>query len=786
MKARQSSQKRDTAELAARSWWRWRRLGRRTDRIWRRLLDSAPLWILLFVLVGLWLSTPREALFVPRVDPGSIAGRDYVAPRDLLVPDEETTLEKRQRAREEVLAVYDFDAGAVEERVRDLGRLFEAGRRIAAGGSAEAAVLEELADTTSLRIQAEQLRLLADRRFSADLEDRLEGALTRVLRRGVVANKPLLLEDRARGIRVRNLEDGSERQRLDLYDYLDHPEEVREFLESELRGWMGLAPRDRERLLGFLVANVQPNLHLNRSETLKRRDEAAAAVAPAFKQVRRGQVIVRQGDEIDRAASRAIAEIHGQQALSSRLLPILGSFLLFGLAGWALWFGLRQEEERSLDEPLRKGNLVGEVTLLLILGLIGLKVGGVVAEALADAFEAGPLGSIESYLLALPFASLALLVRLFYGRNAGLLAALVFSLAAPRVLGAEEGLWVVLYTLVGSLAAIFAIERDAVKARWMITRAGLIVGGVNVVAVLMLMAMAADAPIGLSQVGFDLVCALVSGLLVAAVASFALPILEPLLSVTTDIKLVELANTNLPLLRRLAYQAPGTFQHSMMVAHLAKAGCQAIGADAALAYTGGLYHDIGKMHRPEYFVENQRQGLNRHDKLLPSMSALILISHVKDGLEMAREHHLPLPILDAIAQHHGTSLIKFFHSRELERVGGRAEEVREEKFRYPGPKPQNRVMGVLMLADAVEAASRTLIEATPGRLRAMIRTIVDNYLQDGQLNEARLTLGDIDAVSEAFVDVLANLFHRRVDYPGFEFNVDRAREAGNASAMGAS
>src|SRR4029079_17922 len=177
------------------------------------------------------------------------------------------------------------------------------------------------------------------------------------------------------------------------------------------------------------------------------------------------------------------------------------------------------------------------------------------------------------------------------------------------------------------------------------------------------------------------------------VASFAVPVLEWLLEITTDIKLIELSNTNLPLLRRLAFEAPGTFQHSLMVANLAKEGCEAIGADAVLAYAGGLYHDVGKVFRPEYFIENQRHGQNRHDKLLPSLSALVLISHVKDGVQLAQEHNLPKPGLDAIREHHGTRLIKYFYNRALERAGAAGGEsaevaqVKEEKYRYPGPRP---------------------------------------------------------------------------------------------------
>jgi putative nucleotidyltransferase with HDIG domain len=263
------------------------------------------------------------------------------------------------------------------------------------------------------------------------------------------------------------------------------------------------------------------------------------------------------------------------------------------------------------------------------------------------------------------------------------------------------------------------------------------------------------------------------------------PILEWLLGTATDIKLVELSNTNLPLLRRLAFEAPGTFQHSLMVANLAKEGCEAVGSDPVLAYAAGLYHDIGKVFRPDYFIENQRSGQNPHDRLAPSMSALILISHVKEGVELAREHNLPRVLRDAVRQHHGTRLIKYFFDRAVKQSGPHGGEIpetpeiteaAEADYRYPGPRPRNKAMGVLMLADAVEAASRSLAEPTPGTIREMIRAIVDDCLRDGQLDETDLTLSDLRVLSEAFGRMLVTIYHQRIEYPGFDFHAAPKRE----------
>lgn len=759
---------------------------RRVRDVWDRAAEMPFLWLGLFLVVGTWCLMPGAFLFSRRAEPGSIADRDYVASRDLLLNDDQATRAKQQEAREAVLPVYDLDPGVIAERDAQMARLFARGRRLLTrageeGGEAaarEAAVRELTAGAPmpdSLRITEAQAGLLARKGFSPDLEDRVRGALAQALRRGVVANKDLLLENRMRGVTLRNLSTGAERVHFDLFEHLGYPGEARDFFESEVRGWSGYTSQDRRLLADLLLENLTPNLLLNRSETLLRQAAAEAGVGQVLNQIRKGQVIVRKGDVIDAGHARVIAQMRGERQLRRQLSPLAATLALLALVAAVVWFSERGE--RVADHS--RGRLFAESLLLLLLSLLGAKFCFLVANALSGAFEATPLTSARSWSYALPFAAVALLAALLLGRQTALVLSVLFSVLASRLVVDGDGLWVVFYSLAGSLAALYALERAQFRHRLVMVRVGLVVGAVNLLMVLVLTAFG-PAERSLGQIGFDLVCALAGGLLVTAAASFALPILEWMLGLTTDIKLVELSNTNLPLLRRLAFEAPGTFQHSLMVANLAKEGCEAIGADPVLAYTAGLYHDVGKVLRPDYFIENQRPGHNRHDKLMPSMSALILINHVKEGVELAREHNLPQVIKDAIWQHHGTRLIKYFYNRALEQRESQrdpdAGEVTQEKYRYPGPRPQNKVMGVLMLADAIEAASRTLVEPTPAKIRGMIRAILDDCLQDGQFDETDLTLSDLRTASEAFLRVLSNIFHQRIDYPGFDFNAGLKRE----------
>ena len=752
------------------------RLLRRGRQLWERLLGLHAPWVVVFLLAGTWCLSPAGTLFVGARSEGEVATRDHVAPRNLLLLDEQTTSDKRARAEELVLPVYDFDPAQAQDAEERLRRFFAAGREALARTGATRlapADAEALAAASGLALTTRQAQVLARHGFAEDLSERTAQLVGRLLRRGLVGGKALLLEQGRRGVAVRDLGSGGEEVRLDFYSYLGYPDEVRDFLREELADWSDLSPRDRQELRELLSANLAPNLNLNRSETLSRRAAAVAATGPVYNQVLQGQVIVRKGDRIDAAAARQLRAISGERLGRRRVLVVLGNSLMLTLVAWALWLGLRQEPPAAAVSRHGHRRRFGESLLLLLASLLGARFGLVVSGALAGSFTSPPFTSAQSYTYAVPFAALAFLAALFYGRGPATLLALANGLLVGRLLG-PEGLWGAFYSVAGGLAAVFALNRIPFKQRSVSTQVGLLVGVVNMLVVLMLAALAAEPPAP-AELGWDLACAFAGGLLVTAVVSFAVPILESIFGYTTDVKLMELANTNLPLLRRVALEAPGTFQHSLAVANLCKAGCEAVGADPVLAYTGGLYHDVGKVFRPDYFVENQRPGQNPHDKLVPSMSALVLVNHIKEGLELADRYGLPQPLRDAIGEHHGTRLMKYFFNRALEQTPPGGDPPAEEGFRYPGPRPQHRVMGVLMLADAVEAASRTLVDPSPAKIRAMIRAIVEDCLRDGQLDETDLTLGEVKAVGEAFERALANLYHRRLDYPGFDFNAAPAQ-----------
>jgi len=241
-----------------------------------------------------------------------------------------------------------------------------------------------------------------------------------------------------------------------------------------------------------------------------------------------------------------------------------------------------------------------------------------------------------------------------------------------------------------------------------------------------------------------------------------LPIFEYLFDITTDITLLELSDLNRPLLKRLTLEAPGTYHHSIVVGNLAEAAAKALGANPLLARVGAYYHDIGKIDKPEYFVENQMGVKSKHEKLSPSMSALILESHIKEGIELAEKEHLPKKVIDLVKEHHGTTLMTYFYKKALDKGGSKTE---EGEYRYPGPKPRSKEAAILMLADVVEAASRTLEDPKPARIMSLIKKIIMDKFEQGELEECELTLKDLHIIEESFLPILIGVFHPRIDYP---------------------
>jgi len=389
-----------------------------------------------------------------------------------------------------------------------------------------------------------------------------------------------------------------------------------------------------------------------------------------------------------------------------------------------------------------------------------MRVGFTLSDSVANGMKSAPFNDPTLWNFAIPFAAASLLVVMLVDTQLAFLTGIVTALFAGML--APTGIQQSLFAIISCAAAVYGIGRY--RERQSVTLAGLLVGLVNAVMALALIAYA-EQPFTLNSVLLAAGCGFVGGLLTAIFAAGGLPINESLFGILTDVKLLELSNADLPVLGQLAMRAPGTNQHSHAVGQLAEDACRAVNANPLLARIGALYHDIGKVAAPEYFVENQ-QGDNPHDRMRPSQSARIITSHVTYGVKLAKEINLPKKIADFIPQHHGTRTLHFF-LRKAQSDAKPGEVIEEKDFRYPGPKPQFKEAAIMMLADSCEAAARSLARPDPENIRTIVVKIVDAVITDGQLDECDLTLQEITRIREAIISALTAIYHARIDYPGF-------------------
>ncbi|MDQ3625326.1 MAG: HDIG domain-containing protein, partial [Verrucomicrobiota bacterium] len=401
----------------------------------------------------------------------------------------------------------------------------------------------------------------------------------------------------------------------------------------------------------------------------------------------------------------------------------------------------------------------------------------------AGVVEAGELSALEKqqlWRLIIPFAFAPLTLSVLLGKNHGIYAAIFVSLWGSILYRGIDAKFLVISLITGFIAVFVTLQ---VRRRSRLIRAGLYVG---LATWLLALIFGWIGPIiwesfgatDWKMIGWQTLVAIGGGMLTAFVVGGALPVLESTFRITTDISWLELADLNHPLLKRMMIEAPGTYQHSLVVANLSEAACETIGANATMARVCSYFHDIGKLVKPEYFTENMRRDRNPHDDLAPTMSALIIIAHVKEGVDLALKHGLNQQIIDVIQQHHGTSMVYYFYQRALQqqedqRAGGKImnireediPEVREESFRYSGPRPQTRECAIISLADAIESASRSLERVTPQKIDQLITDIVEKRLMDGQLKECDLTMRELEEVAESLKFTIQSMMHSRVAYP---------------------
>lgn len=530
---------------------------------------------------------------------------------------------------------------------------------------------------------------------------------------------------------------------------------VQESIELEQDGFTLTIqdPQLKSFVKALAKSRIEPNVVEDTELTEQLRQEARDKEEPVIWQ--KGQTIITKGQPVTEEQYEMLKDVGlvgGPADIRSLLGAAVLSAVVVGLM--ALYLYRYRRDLLEQDSKIVLLGLVGILTLLLSL--------------LMNAFRSS-LGEGVAYLM--PVAVNAMLVTILLDAKAALLQSALLS-ALVGLVSSGEQLNYALVALVGSTIGAYSVSR--IDNRTDIYKAGLQISGANALTIVALYLIGAYSFLDLS-VWRDVGLGVLNGLVVSIVVTGALPVFETLFGVVTPLKLLELSNPNHPLLKRLLVEAPGSYHHTIVVANLCEAAAEAVGADPVLARVGAYYHDIGKVKRPYFFVENQFGGENPHDKLPPNLSAMIITSHVRDGYEMAKEARLPKEVADFIPEHHGTTLVSYFY--HMASKDGRAEQVLEEDFRYEGPKPRRKETAICMLADSCEASVRAIRQRGPltvDQIEAQVRRIIEDRLQQGQLDNCDLTLRDLDVIARTFVRVLSGIHHARIEYPAGDMGTEQA------------
>jgi cyclic-di-AMP phosphodiesterase PgpH len=707
---------------------------------------------------------------------GDVVEKDIKASMDFFIEDQEATESNRRQAVDQVLTVYDYDftrQATVIKQVRAAfsllqgvsENLFARPERpgVVEGNDvveASAAALHtqillkknDFEETIGISVSKGEYAILEKDGFSENTENLISRILSEIFENGVVTNKEILLREEDKGIVLRNISTKTEQLEGNLKHFYGHDQAkamVRIIGQPLLKE---LNYNLRSLIVDFSQRLLQPNITLNRSETEDRKKQVARDVKPVLYKIKAGEMLSREGERVTKVHLLKLDASQPETEEGRFISDSIGAGLIIFCLLLAVDILYLRRQDFFVRNYIKNLLFVASVlTVFFFLARLSLMLSTTLAMN-APLSLLGP-----SMFYGIPLASGAMLICLFMGLDLALPLGLVMAIGVTVILKNRFDLFIY-FLLNGFMAAYWM--RDC-RERKVFIKAGVKLGILNIFLVTVIDFYTADFS-GI-KILWDWSFGFMGGIGAGIVTAGMAPLIEIAFDYTTDIKLLELANLDRPILKRLLMEAPGTYHHSVVVGSMVEAAASEINANSLLGKVCGYYHDIGKIKKPIYFIENQTNVRNPHDKLAPSMSKRILAAHVKDGVAMANENRLGQDIVDTIRQSHGTSLMSYFYQRALQQKGEGS--VEDSDFRYPGPKPQTREAGLVMLADVSEAASRTLDNPTPSRIQGLVQKLINGIFSDGQLDECELTLKDLHRIAKSFNQILNGIHHHRIEYP---------------------
>jgi cyclic-di-AMP phosphodiesterase PgpH len=697
----------------------------------RNLLEITFFRVLLYLILGFVLFTAMYSNVKPeKLDLKKLEVAEQTVRSPITVEDKDSTERKRKEALEEVNDVYSLNREIAQNRIDLTTSIFQSAIEV----FEETKETYEKADVTevqSLSIQ-ERVEILKGKltdNETKELTNQTFIALVQAKKGELTIAKDITITaiNEVMSKKIPASEVGAAKNQLE--------EQIN---SSSLNSSLKSAAVELGR-----YAVVQ-NVFYDQEATETLRQQTIEGIEPV--RILQGQIIVEEGKFVDQHIYRQL-ELVGVLDSKNAIQPFIGLTLIILIVLSAIYYFFY---EQRIPTEVKQSNLL-LFSIIFILAIVIMKI-----VSLFQQFDYAEIGYV------FPAAMGALLIKILMDEKLSILYTIIIAICGSAIFNQGTAgtfnMAVGIYILCSGIAGILILSRQNHRSK--ILKAGLLVSLVNIVVILALMFLQNGQYSGLDY-GLYILVALVSGISSSVLTIGLLPFFEASFGILSTMRLIELSNPNHPLLRKILTETPGTYHHSVMVANLADAACEAIGANGLLARVGCYYHDIGKTKRPQFFIENQMNIENPHDRLPPQTSANIIVAHATDGAEMLKKHRMPKEIIDIAEQHHGTTLLKFFYHK----ANSNGKEAKEEDYRYPGPRAQTKEAAIVGIADSVEAAVRSMSQPTAEQIESLIRNIISDRLQDGQLNECDLTLKELDIVAHSFIETLKGIFHSRIEYP---------------------
>ena len=697
---------------------------------------------------------------------GDIVDADIVIRKDMTVEDKEVTEAARRKAISGLIPVYEFNEQKIAASQMLLNEWFRFFKDIRKESRVKKQSLEEIrtriSDNFGLELPISAIQTLFQSNTLAKIDlNRLLSEIKSWEEKGILLSKIGIPKANGETITIYNEKQGYFQAKLsEYYDLNDIEGKLTSFFQGS-----GLNEREKEILKPILLEFISINVTYSKVLSRLEEEEALALVNPVFIHLKKGKIVLRRGDEINRDQLRLIRLIAAEEKTSSQKIPAV--FLILVVLGILFFFFWRLNVLTKIGGINRSRlNFVSGMTFLAsaIFYRLALFIYPLIFKNITFTIQVDSSGLIY----AIPFALGSLIIAFLFD----LQSAVIFSFINAVVGGfiCDWNFRILLFVLAGNLAVGFGIEHYQRLKRSSILKAGFFwLLPVNMLTTLMFVLTEEDA--GWTKAAFTVALGVFSALLSALIANFMIPLWEVLFKLVTDLKLVEITNLNMPCFREMLEKAPGTYHHSQMVASLAEAAAQELELSPLLVRAMALYHDIGKVDNPQFFTENQSVYEDPHVQLTPLESAKIIISHIPLGLEKAEQLKLPKKVSQAISQHHGTKLVKYFFAKAKEQGAGQLDDFDENMYRYPGRKPQQTEEAIVMLADQVEAASKSLSAPDDRDIRSVIEKIIASDIADNQFAECDgLTFKALNTIAGSFYAKLASIYHQRISYPGFDFS----------------